>query len=186
MVRPLRAVLTALAVTTVVTAAPDAHAQQQRLEPPARRMRRPPENPCEPGSVLAFARAARDAVDRKNPDAARLRVQAYNDAFLRRVGACLDERLAWAASAKSGPTTWARAQATLSDYFFQLWRGGALVGTQPEHAYLARCDRTTMTQADIDAGLLVCTYGLALLRPAEHEPGVVRLSTSGKEPGLMP
>lgn len=183
MVCHFRAVLTALALTTLATTAADANAQQ-RLEPPARRIRKVPVDPCEPTSVLGLAREARDAVDPKSPDAARLRAQVYRDAFARRVGTCLDGRLTWAASARNGPTTWASAQSTMSGYFMQLWRGGALVGTRPEHAFSARCDRTTMTQADIDAGLLVCTYGLALVRPAELEPGVVRVSTSATEPGL--
>jgi len=171
-----------VATVGVVGPARDARAEP-RLEPPTVKVRRVAGAPCDPSSVLSTARAARDGVDPRSPDAARRRWEAYRDAFLERVGTCLDERLAWAASAKTGPTTWAKAQGAISDSFMELWRGGALVGARPEHAFFARCDRSSMTNADIDAGLLVCTYGLALVRPAELEPGTVRVRTSGTELG---
>jgi uncharacterized protein len=44
---------------------------------------------------------------------------------------------------------------------------GALLGDKPEKAYFVRCDRSTMTQNDIDNGRLVCLIGVAALRPAE-------------------
>ena len=40
-------------------------------------------------------------------------------------------------------------------------------GTKPVEAYFVRCDRTTMTQNDLDNGRLVCLVGVAPLRPAE-------------------
>jgi phage tail sheath protein FI len=48
-----------------------------------------------------------------------------------------------------------------------LWRAGALPGAQPRGAYFVRCDRSTMTQADIDAGRLVVEIGVAAVKPAE-------------------
>ena len=62
---------------------------------------------------------------------------------------------------------WARVRAAVEAFLGQLWRGGALVGNKPEQAFFVRCDRTTMTQADIDAGRLVCLVGVAGLKPAE-------------------
>ena len=47
------------------------------------------------------------------------------------------------------------------------FRKGALAGTTPEEAFFVRCDRTTMTQNDLDAGRLVCLVGVAPVRPAE-------------------
>ena len=46
-------------------------------------------------------------------------------------------------------------------------RAGAFQGTVPDEAYLVTCDRTTMTQADIDAGRVIVVVGFAPLRPAE-------------------
>ena len=44
---------------------------------------------------------------------------------------------------------------------------GALLGDKPEQAYFVTCDRSTMTQNDLDNGRLVCLIGVAPLRPAE-------------------
>jgi phage tail sheath protein FI len=49
------------------------------------------------------------------------------------------------------------------------WRRGELVGATPDEAYLVRCDRTTMSQGDIDRGRLIALIGVAPLRPAEFE-----------------
>jgi len=44
---------------------------------------------------------------------------------------------------------------------------GMLQGMTLEEAYFVRCDRTTMTQADIDAGKLILLIGMAPVKPAE-------------------
>ena len=44
---------------------------------------------------------------------------------------------------------------------------GALLGDKPETAYFVKCDRTTMTQNDLDNGRMVCLIGVAPLYPAE-------------------
>ena len=48
-----------------------------------------------------------------------------------------------------------------------VWRSGALQGEVEERAFFVRCDLTTMTQADIDAGRLICIIGVAPVKPAE-------------------
>ena len=62
---------------------------------------------------------------------------------------------------------WAEIVALVSDFLFREWRMGALMGAKPEEAYCVRCDRSTMTQADIDAGRTVVLTGIALLQPSE-------------------
>ena len=47
------------------------------------------------------------------------------------------------------------------------WRSGALVGATPDQAFFVQCDRTTMTQDDIDNGRLICLVGMAPAKPAE-------------------
>jgi Bacteriophage tail sheath protein len=44
---------------------------------------------------------------------------------------------------------------------------GMLQGMTLEEAYFVRCDRTTMTEADIDAGKLILLIGMAPVKPAE-------------------
>ena len=42
-----------------------------------------------------------------------------------------------------------------------------LQGQTKEQAFFVRCDRTTMTQADIDNGRLIMIIGIAPVKPAE-------------------
>ena len=42
-----------------------------------------------------------------------------------------------------------------------------LQGQKPEEAFFVRCDRTTMTQADLDNGRLIMVIGIAPIKPAE-------------------
>ena len=56
---------------------------------------------------------------------------------------------------------------TIEDFMLNEWQMGALLGDKPEKAFFVKCDRSTMTQNDLDNGRLVCLVGLAPLRPAE-------------------
>ncbi len=58
-------------------------------------------------------------------------------------------------------------RSTVEDFLLNEWQSGALAGAKPEQAYFARCDRTTMTQDDLDNGRLICLVGVAPTRPAE-------------------
>ena len=82
--------------------------------------------------------------------------------------------LAWTVFEPNGEGTWARVRASVSNFLFTLWRDGAFTGAKPEDAFLVRCDRNTMTQADIDAGRVIVEIGIAPLRPAEFV--VVRIA----------
>jgi uncharacterized protein len=63
--------------------------------------------------------------------------------------------------------TWARVRRSVSDFLTGLWRDGVLQGAKKEEAFFVRCDRSTMTQADIDNGKLICVIGIAPVKPAE-------------------
>ena len=65
------------------------------------------------------------------------------------------------------PRLWAQARAAVQTFLQSLWRAGGLKGTKPEQAFFVRCDRTTMTQNDIDDGRLIIEVGVAPLKPAE-------------------
>lgn len=67
----------------------------------------------------------------------------------------------------NGELLWANVRRTIEDFLFNEWNMGALLGDKPEKAYFVRCDRSTMTQNDLDNGRLVCLIGVAPLRPAE-------------------
>ena len=54
-----------------------------------------------------------------------------------------------------------------ADFLYNEWISGALLGAKPEEAFFVRCDRTTMTQNDLDNGRLICLIGVAPIKPAE-------------------
>jgi len=73
----------------------------------------------------------------------------------------------WAVFEPNGEALWANVRTTIDDFLFNEWKNGHLLGGDPKAAYFVRCDRSTMTQNDIDNGRLVCEIGVAPLRPAE-------------------
>lgn len=73
----------------------------------------------------------------------------------------------WVVFEPNGPALWAAVQSTLEEFLDRQWRDGALVGSVPREAYFVRCDRTTMTQDDVDQGRLIALVGVAPVKPAE-------------------
>jgi phage tail sheath protein FI len=55
----------------------------------------------------------------------------------------------------------------ISSFLTQVWRDGALMGRTADQAFFVKCDRTTMTQNDIDNGRLIVQVGIAPVKPAE-------------------
>jgi phage tail sheath protein FI len=73
----------------------------------------------------------------------------------------------WVVFEPNGKTLWNEVAGAVSDFLYTEWREGHLLGDTPAQAYFVRCDETTMTQADIDNGRLICVIGVAPLEPAE-------------------
>ncbi|HYN06215.1 MAG TPA: phage tail sheath C-terminal domain-containing protein [Vicinamibacterales bacterium] len=94
----------------------------------------------------------------------------------------LDRGLQWAVFEPNRDTLWAQVRRVVEDFLLSQWRAGALVGSRPEEAFLVRCDRTTMTQNDLDSGRLVCLVGVAPVRPAEFVIFRIGLWTADKKP----
>jgi uncharacterized protein len=79
----------------------------------------------------------------------------------------IDKGTQWAVFEPNNQRLWANIRQTVEDFLLVLWRDGALLGDKPEQAYFVRCDRTTMTQNDLDNGRLICLIGIAPVKPAE-------------------
>lgn len=79
----------------------------------------------------------------------------------------ISQGLRWAAFEPNAETLWGIVRTQVEAFMHTLFRQGALEATHEEDAYFVRCDRTTMTQDDIDSGRLVVVVGFAPLRPAE-------------------
>jgi len=79
----------------------------------------------------------------------------------------IDKGSQWAVFEPNGPRLWGNIRQMVEDFLLVLWRDGALLGDKPEDAYFVRCDRTTMTQNDLDNGRMICLIGMAPVKPAE-------------------
>lgn len=73
----------------------------------------------------------------------------------------------WLAFEPNTEATWVRLRGQIADFLARQWQAGWLQGTRPDQAFFVRCDRTTISQHDLDNGRLVCMIGVALLKPAE-------------------
>lgn len=79
----------------------------------------------------------------------------------------IDEGTQWVVFEPNDEPLWARVRATITNFLISTWRSGALQGAKPDEAFFVKCDRTTMTQDDIDNGRLICVIGIAPVKPAE-------------------
>jgi hypothetical protein len=80
----------------------------------------------------------------------------------------LDKGTQWAVFEPNGERLWANVRIAITDFLFNEWVNGALLGDKAEKAFFVKCDRSTMTQNDLDNGRMVCLVGVAALRPAEY------------------
>lgn len=79
----------------------------------------------------------------------------------------IDKGTQWVVFEPNGEPLWQNVRRTIEDFLLKEWRRGALMGDKPENAFFVKCDRSTMTQNDLDNGRLVCLIGVAPVRPAE-------------------
>lgn len=78
----------------------------------------------------------------------------------------IEKSTQWAVFEPNGERLWENVRNTVDAFLFNEWRNGRLLGSE-KTAWFVRCDRSTMTQNDLDNGRLVCEVGVAALKPAE-------------------
>jgi len=76
----------------------------------------------------------------------------------------------------NGPPLWAQLRGTIEDLLTGFWQEGAFGGTTMAEAFEVRCDRSTMTQADIDAGRLVVRVAVLPAMAIERITVVLKLA----------
>ena len=90
---------------------------------------------------------------------------------VRRTALFIEESLSrgiqWAVFEPNDEALWAQLRLHVGAFLHSLFRAGAFQGTTPREAYFVKCDSTTTTQSDIDAGLVNVIVGFAPLKPAE-------------------
>ncbi len=79
----------------------------------------------------------------------------------------IDKGTQWAVFEPNGERLWANVRRTVEDFLLNEWQNGALLGDKPDKAFFVKCDRSTISQNDLDNGRMVCLIGVAALKPAE-------------------
>lgn len=93
----------------------------------------------------------------------------------------IEEATQWVVFEPNDERLWARVRQTVSNFLTTQWENGALMGTTREEAFFVKCDRSTMTQNDIDNGRLIVEIGVAPVKPAEFVVFRITQWTSGAE-----
>jgi phage tail sheath protein FI len=73
----------------------------------------------------------------------------------------------WAVFEPNAEPLWAQIRTNVGAFLFSLFKQQAFQGLTPQDAYFVKCDGTTMTQSDIDRGIVNIVVGIAPVRPAE-------------------
>ncbi|GAA0473549.1 hypothetical protein Aca07nite_56630 [Actinoplanes capillaceus] len=80
----------------------------------------------------------------------------------------VDRATQWVVFEPNTARTWIRIKVSVENFLDQQWRAGALAGTKPEQAYRVRVGLgETMTETDIDQGLIITEVAIAPAKPAE-------------------
>lgn len=83
------------------------------------------------------------------------------------IEAWLGENLRWAVFQPNDEALWSQLRLQVSTFMTGLWRQGAFFGAAADEAFFVKCDATTTTLSDIDAGVVNIQVGFAPIRPAE-------------------
>ena len=79
----------------------------------------------------------------------------------------IDAGTAWVVFEPNDEPLWATVRRSVEAFLLSLWRSGAFAGTTPGEAYFVKCGPDTMTQDEIESGVVNILVGFAPLRPAE-------------------
>ena len=82
--------------------------------------------------------------------------------------------------ANSGEGLWRQLRSGLEALLLGLWGTGALDGASAAEAFDVRCDRSTMTQNDLDAGRVIARIELSVAHPIERITVVLAMDEGGQ------
>ena len=80
----------------------------------------------------------------------------------------------------NGEALWFRLKDRMESLLAGMWSAGALTGATAKEAFEVRCDRTTMTQTDIDAGRAIVQISFTAAAPIERITVVLAMSEGGQ------
>ena len=84
----------------------------------------------------------------------------------------------------NGPAIWARLKREIEELLQEYWREGAFAGASASQAFSVRCDRSTMSQADLDAGRMIVLISVAPAVSIERISVVLCLNNTAEISGL--
>jgi phage tail sheath protein FI len=96
------------------------------------------------------------------------------------IEASIAKGIEWALFEPNGAVLWALLRRSIEEFLHAEWRRGALAGDRVQDAYFVRCDRSMMTQDDLDNGHVIALIGVAILRPAEFV--IFRIGVETRKP----
>jgi hypothetical protein len=97
--------------------------------------------------------------------------------LLARAARRLGEDITFEASSEA---LWGRIRDQIGGLLLRLWHAGALRGKTPDDAFSVRCDRSTMTQNDIDNGRVIVSVQFDPAIPIEQITVVLALAEGGQ------
>jgi phage tail sheath protein FI len=110
--------------------------------------------------------------------------EAYRPANVNRLVAAIVRaaRLAGEDTAfmNNGEPVWARVRAAVEELLQGLWGEGAFTGAYASDAFEVRCDRSTMTQSDLDAGRIITRVQFNAASPIEQIAVVFAIDEGGQ------
>ena len=80
---------------------------------------------------------------------------------------CLTEALQSAGFDPDRPDPWGVLKSSAEEVLQDMFERGLFAGTAADQAYIVKCGPETMTQTDVDNGVVNVVVGFAPLRPAE-------------------
>lgn len=79
----------------------------------------------------------------------------------------------------NGPALWTRVRRQLESLLTDYWQQGGLGGATPNEAFEVRCDRSTMTQNDLDNGRLIARIAVLPVAAIDRIIVVMALTAGG-------
>jgi phage tail sheath protein FI len=115
--------------------------------------------------VVSFGHAQTPkAAQRTSPPAkSAAAVQQYLD----QLKISLEKQTHFAVFEPNNEKLWAKVRQTMENFLVNEWQSGKLQGNKQQEAFWVKCDRSTMTQNDLDNGRLIAQVGVAPVKPAE-------------------
>jgi phage tail sheath protein FI len=113
--------------------------------------------------TVAFGSRTTDGADTMASDWKYIPVRRTSNYILRTMA----ESLRWAVHKPNGEELWSQLRVSVASFMQGLFRQGAFKGVSARDAYFVKCDASTTTQDDINAGVVNIVIGFAPLKPAE-------------------